>query len=551
MRKSSLALAAVLLLVAGVLCAQKYDNPPRAAMPQKLVPAGLKHMGRAAPRHTPVAAPRHGGNSLDTFYGSTDVPKPIRDLQVSTSTLTIPDAVTIENLNVHVVITHSWMRDLQVSLTGPNDTFSIVLFDTLPWDNAVNMDGWFNDAAGRSVFDADTPLVGTWRPYDSLSVYNGRSAQGIWTLRVWDQFRGDTGHVDAWGIDVNPTVAMQGTVTNSLTRSPVSGAKVEVLGTDFSSLTDAAGRYAFLQFPSDTHTVQFTKPLYKVSLDSTLWQEWDTLAIPGFSVPPGDSVHLDTAMSTVQGFFEFLSSAAPVPIPDYDTTNGVRDTTMSLNVRNSVAIGDLDVVVNITHSYDSDLSLWLISPGGDTILLSDRAGGNSRNYINCRFDDQADTAIAQGAGPFSGSFRPVHHLDDTLIVGSFSRGNWSLMVADSGLGDSGTINGFALEIRQQQTAAVDPRNRNPLPQAFAFEGNYPNPFNSQTEFRFDLPLRGRVELVLYNMLGQRVANVVTGTFDAGTHLARYDAAALASGVYFARLTYNGTQSQSRKVLLLK
>jgi hypothetical protein len=89
-----------------------------------------------------------------------------------------------------------------------------------------------------------------------------------------------------------------------------------------------------------------------------------------------------------------------------------------------------------------------------------------------------------------------------------------------------------------------------LPDQFTFAGNFPNPFNNQTEFRFELPRPAKVSLVIYTMLGQECASVVNSRLDAGAHTVAFSAAALPSGVYFTRLTAAGW-TQTRKMLLLK
>jgi hypothetical protein len=71
-------------------------------------------------------------------------------------------------------------------------------------------------------------------------------------------------------------------------------------------------------------------------------------------------------------------------------------------------------------------------------------------------------------------------------------------------------------------------------------GNYPNPFNPWTTIRYDLPAPARVTLRVRNIAGQEVdAPVVEREMPAGSHLLRYDAGALATGVYLYTLTARG------------
>ncbi|MEW5874712.1 MAG: FlgD immunoglobulin-like domain containing protein [Candidatus Zixiibacteriota bacterium] len=94
----------------------------------------------------------------------------------------------------------------------------------------------------------------------------------------------------------------------------------------------------------------------------------------------------------------------------------------------------------------------------------------------------------------------------------------------------------------------------PLPRSFALEQNYPNPFNASTTIRFATPAPARVELVIYNVLGQRVATLLDGEIPAGMHHVEWDArsddgSALSTGVYFLRMSSQRFDGTVRMVLL--
>ena len=89
-----------------------------------------------------------------------------------------------------------------------------------------------------------------------------------------------------------------------------------------------------------------------------------------------------------------------------------------------------------------------------------------------------------------------------------------------------------------------------LPSEFALYQNYPNPFNPTTEISFDLPLSTTVELSIYNTLGQRVATLLDQPLSAGRHLALWDAAHAASGVYLYRIRA-GNFIATQKMILLR
>ena len=88
------------------------------------------------------------------------------------------------------------------------------------------------------------------------------------------------------------------------------------------------------------------------------------------------------------------------------------------------------------------------------------------------------------------------------------------------------------------------------PLDFRLFQNYPNPFNPSTTIRYALPQRSRVTLAVYNTLGQLVATPQDGTEEAGYHTVRFDAAGLASGVYFYRLRA-GEYVATKRLLLVR
>ncbi len=100
------------------------------------------------------------------------------------------------------------------------------------------------------------------------------------------------------------------------------------------------------------------------------------------------------------------------------------------------------------------------------------------------------------------------------------------------------------------TSNVGTNDFQTIARAFHFEGNYPNPFNGQTEFRFSLAKAGLTQLKLYNILGQEAASVVDQSLEAGNYRISYDAAGLPSGLYFAELASSGNV-EIRKVMLLR
>lgn len=86
---------------------------------------------------------------------------------------------------------------------------------------------------------------------------------------------------------------------------------------------------------------------------------------------------------------------------------------------------------------------------------------------------------------------------------------------------------------------------------FRLNQNYPNPFNPVTEISYQLPVASRVELSIYNLLGQKVATLVNGKQPAGTFKVQWDATGFVSAIYFYRMQTDHGFIQTRKLVLLK
>ncbi|HFE64848.1 MAG TPA: T9SS type A sorting domain-containing protein [Caldithrix sp.] len=107
----------------------------------------------------------------------------------------------------------------------------------------------------------------------------------------------------------------------------------------------------------------------------------------------------------------------------------------------------------------------------------------------------------------------------------------------------------------QVTALKLTRLENTVASDFALQQNYPNPFNPITGIRYSIPRDAKVELSIYNALGQKVKTLVSGIQPAGAHKVVWDGTnqagvKVASGVYYYRIT-SGDFHAIRKMMLLK
>jgi len=99
------------------------------------------------------------------------------------------------------------------------------------------------------------------------------------------------------------------------------------------------------------------------------------------------------------------------------------------------------------------------------------------------------------------------------------------------------------------TAGIE-KERTAVPHKYALMQNYPNPFNPSSKIEYEIAEASAVKLIIYDALGRKVKTLVDRRQNPGRYQVNFNAAGLASGVYFYRLTSNDF-TQTRKMLLLR
>jgi gliding motility-associated-like protein len=117
--------------------------------------------------------------------------------------------------------------------------------------------------------------------------------------------------------------------------------------------------------------------------------------------------------------------------------------------------GLVSVTVNITHPYDGDLEVVLISPNGIQTILSSNNGGAGDNYTNTVFTMAAGTSITAGTAPFTGNFIPEESFY-AQNVGQNGNGVWQLCITDEIGGDAGSLVNWSLTFAGGATGSADP-----------------------------------------------------------------------------------------------
>mgnify|MGYP003632531162 CR=1 FL=1 len=120
------------------------------------------------------------------------------------------------------------------------------------------------------------------------------------------------------------------------------------------------------------------------------------------------------------------------------------------------------------------------------------------------------------------------------------------VVAESESNDA--ENRFGITITPNTSVGIDDELDSPT--RFALDQNYPNPFNPTTNIQYSVGEAGPVTITVYNVMGQKVAELLNTTKSAGSYQVSWNATGQASGIYYYRLTAPG-QVLTRQMTLIK
>ena len=124
-----------------------------------------------------------------------------------------------------------------------------------------------------------------------------------------------------------------------------------------------------------------------------------------------------------------------------DPVNAIASITDSGNISVDTILDN--VTLDITHTWDADLEIRLVSPSGTTLDLSIGNGEDLDNYTGTVFtDDGAD--ITAGEPPFTGEFAPQGGTFAATYANESITGDWTLSISDTETGDTGTLNSWSI-----------------------------------------------------------------------------------------------------------
>jgi hypothetical protein len=98
--------------------------------------------------------------------------------------------------------------------------------------------------------------------------------------------------------------------------------------------------------------------------------------------------------------------------------------------------------------------------------------------------------------------------------------------------------------------SVKGENKNFTPLSYKLYPSFPNPFNPSTTISYFLPIRNKVNISVYDILGKEVDHIIDGFKNAGLHSSRFEPKNLSSGIYFVRMTV-GNFIQTNKIIYSK
>ncbi|MDR3610582.1 MAG: T9SS type A sorting domain-containing protein, partial [Ignavibacteriaceae bacterium] len=160
--------------------------------------------------------------------------------------------------------------------------------------------------------------------------------------------------------------------------------------------------------------------------------------------------------------------------------------------------------------------------------------------------DTLDTLYNSGTeGPVtitSQDFQNINPGDSAIVYYGMALGS-SFIYVKAGLDSLSAIYNSIL-------TSVTKNTVNNSPHYYKLNQNYPNPFNPSTTISFSIPVQENVSIVIYNILGMKVATLLNEVKAAGNYTLSFNARNLPSGIYFYKLE-SGSYTSVKKMILIK
>ncbi|SFN51560.1 Por secretion system C-terminal sorting domain-containing protein [Bizionia echini] len=223
-------------------------------------------------------------------------------------------------------------------------------------------------------------------------------------------------------------------------------------------------------------------------------------------------------------------------IPISDGAGG--QTYTSIITATAGILEDVNVTIDITHTWNADLDITLTSPAGTVVeLTSDNGGVAGQNYTATVFDQEAGASITTGSSPFTGTFIPEGDL--STLYGEDAAGDWILTVTDDATQDGGQINYWSIELCFEPTASVEEFD-------IASFAIFPNPNNGSFNIKLQSDSDKGINVQVYDIRGRTIFNnSFTSSTDFNQEINLENAQ---SGVYLVKVS-NGLKETIKKIVI--
>ncbi|OUR94741.1 hypothetical protein A9Q87_03665 [Flavobacteriales bacterium 34_180_T64] len=264
---------------------------------------------------------------------------------------------------------------------------------------------------------------------------------------------------------------------------------------------------------------------YDVTLSATNTNGTDSQTITDFiTVVQGDDC---PACTTV---------ANTTVIPISDGTGG-QSYTSTINIPQNGTVTDVNVTINITHTWDDDLDITLTSPTGTVVELTSDNGGQGDNYVNTVFDQDAATAITDGTAPFTGTFMPEGDL--STLNDEDATGDWVLTIVDDATQDGGQLNSWSLDVCVAPPLSLSDNE-------FDVFNMYPNPNNGTFTIQLNSNSNSEIKVDVYDIRGRSVYDKQFDNASNFSQVIRLNA--IQSGLYLVKVS-DGERETIRKIVV--
>ena len=140
--------------------------------------------------------------------------------------------------------------------------------------------------------------------------------------------------------------------------------------------------------------------------------------------------------------FNCISNTAS-GLPQVISSSGTPTVTSKIVFFEDLPLADMNVSLELDHSYLEDITVTLTSPSGTVVTLFSNACGDLIN-VDAVFDDSAPSFVCSGNPGISGTVRPSGSL--ASFNGESIQGEWILTISDDTPADGGSLKGFSLEV---------------------------------------------------------------------------------------------------------